>query len=288
MFFYPVLDALSDGRVIRRVVQGILRVSAWIMALLGLLFAVQVLKAGLQARDALPTVGAVLFAIVSLGAVACAFQIYYYRARSIDELGPSEYTVIPVVSILCRLTGEVLATLFAAAAVGLCLASWLGGSMGSPFASEFGPGPMLMSENNFVMGLVFFGWFLFAAFGAILFFYFLAESVVVLADIARHTRRLAVGAPPEPLRPAAAPRPASPAHARPHQPAPAPAPRPHAPAPAAAPAPGPTMHEPPRPPVVQPHPAPPAPAHGTAPLCRSCGARNELGSAFCSDCGAAL
>jgi hypothetical protein len=266
-FFYPVLDALSDGRVIRRVVQGILKVSAWILAALGILAVIQILKEGLRSNETLATVGSVLFAIVVLAWVACVFQACYYRSLSIDELGPSEYTVIPIVSILCRLTGEVLTTLFVALAVGLCLLSWLGAATGSPLAWAFGRGPLWSSENNFVVGLSLFGWFLLMAMGTILLFYFLAEAVVVLADIARHTRRLAAGAAPEVVRSAAA-RPAGPAHARP--------------------SPGSDVHPPPSPSAAEPPPAPPAATRAGSPLCSACGARNESGSAFCAECGSAL
>jgi len=209
MFFYPVLDALSDGRVIRRAVQGILTVSAWLAALTGILAVVGILKESFREQGSLATVGGILFAIIVAASIACVFQIYYYRARSIGALGQSEYTVIPVVSILCRLTGEVLATTFTAFAVGLCVASWLGAAPTTPLVGSFGPSPTWRSDNDFVMGLSLFVWFLFLAFATILFFYFLAESIGVLTDIARHIRRLAASASAEQLRSGPIPRPAS-------------------------------------------------------------------------------
>ena len=282
MFFYPVLDALSDGRVIRRVVQGILKVSAWLMALMGILAVIGILKESFRAQESLPTVGGILFAIIVVASIACVFQIYYYRSRSIGELGQSEYTVIPIVSILCRLTGEVLATTFVSFAIGLCVMSWLGAPTTTPFAGGFGPTPMWRSENNFVMGLSFLGWFLFTAFAIILFFYFLAEAVIVLTDIARHIRRLAAGAPPEPVRSAAAHRPTG---LGPGRTVPATTAAPPRAAASANPV---AAHDPagPSAPELANVGAPTAKA--TPSRCRSCGAKNESGSLFCAECGAEL
>lgn len=278
-FFHPVLEALSDGRVIRKAVAWALRILA-VLALLGGLYAfINVLKysfqsptvadrALLQSSSAEYTIGGLLLALIFITAVGCVAQILFYRAAKIDALTDSTFTVIPIVSILFRAFGEVYATLGAAVGVGGCFFIWL--TKSSPQALLFGFGGLLPSvpaEATFVGGLAFMAYLCVRSFLTLLSFYFLAECTLLLVDIAHNVGLLRGHFLPTP-QPAAAP------------PAPAPAPAYQPPAAPAYQPPAPPTYQPPAAPAFQP-PPPPAPSL----RCPVCGAGLEPGSVFCGNCG---
>lgn len=200
-FFYPVLDALNDGKVIRNSLAVVLRIQGVLVLLVGVYLLIEILKFAFH----LPTegtIGGLLFAAVLIGAILAVAQIHWYRARSVAALGDSLFTVIPIVSILCRLAGEVYATILASVGVGGCLFIWFAGF--SPLALLAGLGGLLPSTSSgsgFLGGLTFLAYLCVIAIMALVFFYFLAEAIVVVVDIAVHIRVLVKqtapgGAPP--------------------------------------------------------------------------------------------
>jgi hypothetical protein len=193
-FFYPVLQALSDGKIIRKSVAVALKVLGVLTLVGGLLVIIQILKAAFQFQQAEATLGGLLFAAMFLVAVVCVAQVLWYRASSVSELGESAFTVIPIVSIMFRAIGEVYATLAAAVGVGGCLLIWLArtnplwtlGALGGLLPTgQFGN-----SGSNFVFGISFLFSTCIAAFCGLIIFYFLAESIVVMVDVAKHVRLL--------------------------------------------------------------------------------------------------
>src|SRR5436853_4898217 len=118
MFFYPVLKALNDGKVIRRSTAIILRVLAVLFAVGGLYILVEVLKASFQFQNTEASFGGILFAVVYLAAILAIVQILWYRASCVRDLESSTFTVIPIVSILLRAAGELYATLLFAIGLG--------------------------------------------------------------------------------------------------------------------------------------------------------------------------
>jgi hypothetical protein len=192
-FYTPVLDALSQGRVIRTAVMRALQVLAVLTVLGGLFALVEILRASFR-LPARGTVGGLVLAALFAGAVLAVVQVLLYRARSVDSLGDSPFTVIPVMSVLFRALGEVYATLGVAVAAGGCLFIWLSGmsplSVIGAFGGPFALGP---TDGTFIGGL----WFLVAgglgAFVILLVSYFVAEATVVFVDIAQSLR--AGGAP---------------------------------------------------------------------------------------------
>lgn len=193
MFLYPALDALSDGRIIRRAVAALLRVQGVLNLLFALVAFIAILKESFRAEGMSTTIGGLVFAVVFSVAIVCVSQIQFYRANSVDALGESTFTVIPIVSILFRLIGECYAVLALALGAGGCFFFWLAGH--SPFEmlplgaiSHFFP---TGSEgSSFVGGLLFLLWSVLAAFFVLIIFYFLAEMTLVWADIARNIRHL--------------------------------------------------------------------------------------------------
>jgi hypothetical protein len=193
MFLYPALDALSDGRIIRRTVTALLRVEGVLNLLFGLIVFIAILKESFRAEGMSITIGGIVFAVVLAAAIVCVSQIQFYRANSVEALGESTFTVIPIVSILFRMVGECYAVFAVALGAGGCFFFWLAGH--SPFEmlplgaiSHFFP---TGSEGSaFVGGLLFLLWSLMAAFFVLIIFYFLAELTLVWADIARNIRHL--------------------------------------------------------------------------------------------------
>jgi hypothetical protein len=207
-FFYPILRALSNGRIIRASVSIGLRVLAVVSVLGGGYLLVELLKVIFQPQ--VPTeaaAGGLLFGIIFFAAVLAVGQIYWYRADSVRELEDSPFTAIPIVSILFRTAGEVYATLGASIAVGGCLFIWI--ARAYPYALMRGLGDVMPSTSTnltFLGGLAFLGYVGLISFLVLIFFYFLAESIVVMADIAVHVRLLVGPAPASaPPAPAAAP-----------------------------------------------------------------------------------
>ncbi len=197
-FFYPVLNALNDGTIIRGAVEVCLRILAILTIPIGAFALIGILKLSFQ----LPTegtIGGLLFAAAFAVTLACVSQIYWYRADSIRDLGDSPFTVIPVVSVLFRAVGEVQATFCAAIGVGGCLFMWL--AKMNPIGLIGGLAPFLPSssmEASFLGGITFLIYFGLFAIANLLAFYFLAEAIVVAVDIARQIRSIGAVSSPDP------------------------------------------------------------------------------------------
>jgi hypothetical protein len=184
-FFYPVLKALKDGRVIRRVVVLALQIVA-VLAVLGGLLAL-VLALGLSGGF---SVAGLLIAIFTLIGALCAAQVFWYRAGTVRDLEEGDFTVIPVVSILFRMFGETSLAVGIASSIGVGLAGVVSGS-GAPAGMSplstlipgLGGGGLVGGLIAMVAGCIF-------SFFSLLLFYFLAESTLVAVDIAQHVRTL--------------------------------------------------------------------------------------------------
>jgi len=192
-FFRPVLDALTDGKVIRTYVALALQVFGILSLVGGVYLLVEILKASFELPTA-GTIGGLLLAIVFVAAVLAVAQIFFYRAANIRDLGESQFTVIPIFSILFRCFGEIYATFGVAIGVGGCIFIWFSGV--NPLELLRGVAgffPSLYPEGTFLGGLLFLVYFALMSFGIIIIFYFLAESTVVLVDIAKNIRLLLAG-----------------------------------------------------------------------------------------------
>ncbi len=191
-FFKPVLDALDDGKIIRLVISFILQFFGVLSLIGGVYILVEILKVSFE----LPTegtIGGLILSIIFIAAVLAVVQIYFYRAKNIRDLGESQFTVIPIFSILLRCLGEVYATIGVAIGVGGCIFIWLSGSEIEELfelLGKFFPLPPFEAEATFLGGLIFLVYSALLSFVVILLFYFLAESTIVLVDIAKNIRYL--------------------------------------------------------------------------------------------------
>jgi len=183
------LEALESGSVIRAGVTLALRILGVVVGLSGVYVVIETLKLAFT----LPTTGTIggIMAAALIGfASFSALQIYFYRAASVSRLGPSPFTVIPIFSILFRTIGEVYAISAATVGVAGCLFTWFSGMNPASIVGSFFPMPPIPMESQFLVGLAFLVFLELIAFGALILFYFLAEAVLVIADIALNVRLL--------------------------------------------------------------------------------------------------
>ncbi len=191
-FFFPVLDALERGVVIRTAVAVVVRVAGVLMMLGGLVTTVLVGKYAFQAGDDAVTFAGLLVALIVFVGLLCVSQVYFYRAAAISRLPDSPFTVMPVVSILLRLAGEVYALLCVIGGVGGCLFTWIVGLGPGRILREFGGFlPSADSGDGFLGGLMFLLYLSSVGCWVLISSYFFAEVTLVASDIATNVRVLA-------------------------------------------------------------------------------------------------
>ena len=189
-----VLQALSEGRVIRSSIAIVMQVVAALILLGGLLALIQILKLSFSLSSATATVGGLVVAICVAAAVFAIAQIYLFRAQSVRELEDSPFTVVPILSILFRAVGETYAVLALALGVGGCVFTWFSGMSPRTLLGGLGdaiPGMPAGGGSGFLDGLIFVAALAVVAFLALVVFYAAAELVVVTVDIAINIRRMA-------------------------------------------------------------------------------------------------
>lgn len=187
LFMKSFLQLLSQGNFFRKAYAIVLRVLAVLVVIAALVGWIQVWKlVSGAATDAI--LGIIIFQFLFVIAIYMVVHAILIRAGDIAGLPESDFTVIPIVSISLKLIGEIYACFVAAVSVGGGIAMWLKSDAffmirgSAPFIPIFGGG------EGFFGGLLFIAGGLFAAFIALVFFYFLAEAVVVMVDIAKNTK----------------------------------------------------------------------------------------------------
>jgi len=191
-----VLQALESGSIIRIGVTLALRILGGLTVLAGIYSVIELLKAAFNLPTADTITGIVVAALIGL-AFFSAFQVLFYRAASVSELGSSSFTVMEIASILLRTIGEVYAISAGVLGVAGCISAWFAGGRGVNLGGTFIPALPIPMENLFLFGLAILVFLNLIGFGVLILFYFLAETVVVMADIAINIRSLvkANGAP---------------------------------------------------------------------------------------------
>jgi hypothetical protein len=195
-FMEKVLAKISQGQFFRKAFAVALQILAVVIALAALVAWITVWKSisgsGYSAEAIL---GIIFFQLLFVIAVYMVVHILLIRAGNINALPDSEYTVIPIVSITFKLFGEIYASFVTVISIAGGILTWFIGS--SAFYMIKSSAPLVPSYGNgegFWGGLVFMAGGLFSAFVGLVLFYFLAEAVVVLVDIAKNikmTRQIA-------------------------------------------------------------------------------------------------
>jgi hypothetical protein len=190
----PILEALAQGKVIRTIIAAFLQVIGVCSVLGGIYLFIEIMKISFsEYMPTVGTIGGIILGLILLAAVGAVFQIMFYRARSIHSLPDSSFTVIPILSMMFRAVGEAYAAVLVCIGVGGCITIWFAGEYAGgilyearrilPFDIERGVG--------FLDGVFFLILLAAVAFVSLVVFYFLAESIVAMVDIAKNTRELA-------------------------------------------------------------------------------------------------
>lgn len=199
----PVFHGLNDGKAIRVTVAWAIRVMGFVLAAAGVFWCIALIALGfkgsgmaMEVRSAEWLIGALLSAVFGLAFGYLTCGVCLFRAKSVAGLGDGHFTVLPILSILLRLVGEVACIGYCLVGIGGCLVLWIAGvnpltSFGAfapelPFAS--------LGSGGLIGGLEFAALLLLMAFGAIVVFYALAEFTVVAVEIANNTRALTIPA----------------------------------------------------------------------------------------------
>jgi hypothetical protein len=202
----PFFNALNDGKIIRSVVAAGLRCLAALTALGGVIWTILILVTAIKATETGGIIGGVILAAFFAASGFLQTGILLYRARTISDLGPSQFTITAMASVFFRLIGEELFVFFGLLGLGGAVYMWF--SDNNPLAS-IGPLASIAPSSGgrgFLGGLWFGVMFAVVAFCAIIVCYALAELTVVLVDIAKNTGalRLAVAGGGAPIVAAAA------------------------------------------------------------------------------------
>jgi len=188
LFMVPVLKSLDDGTPFRRGFALALRVIA-ILLIIGLLITWIALWKVVFSQDGVAIFGGFIFQVFLLVGFYMVIHTYWIRANDIEKIGKSEYTIIPIVSILLKMTGEVSAWGSFVIGLGAGIFQILAGYQFPGWRTPYGFFDNGMT-SSFVSGLlvIVFG-AVFALFWLIL-FYFLSEFIIMIVDIAKNTRAL--------------------------------------------------------------------------------------------------
>jgi hypothetical protein len=188
-FFRPMLEALNDGKIIRSTVVWSIKALALLILAGGVYLLVDIIKASSNMPTE-GTFGAIIFAAVLLGSIFVIAQIFLHRAKNIGELqeGPP-FLMIRVCSMLLRGFGEAYATLLVGVGAGGCVFLWLAKDNPLYYVGELAKFlPAMGPEPTLLGGVFFLGYYMLMSFVAFVVSYFLSESIVVMADIAKTAR----------------------------------------------------------------------------------------------------
>ncbi len=183
-FIKPFLTALQEGKSVRF---GIF-ILLWIIAVAVIVGgAVQWIDFWNQVsgEDAAGVFGVILYQIIYVVLIYLVFQILVIRASDVlnAEAFESEFTVIPIMSVLARAFGEIAAVSFTMQGVGLLIFLWFAGATPMGPGSEFFQGLILFT--GLVVGTGFKGGILALVYGIIFGFisivlaYFTAEVIIL-------------------------------------------------------------------------------------------------------------
>lgn len=302
----PIMRALAEGRVIRKVLTLIMQA----FAIASLLFGVYLIVQLIRGMSGAPTESVIagIIAIILLAAM-CFFvaQIFWLRASHTRDLAEGPYNLIPLGSIFIRAIGESYAAVYALMGVLGCLFLWI--TKANPWEAA-APSfvPAMTDQNPFFAGILFLVRCMLGSGLALLIGYFLAEVTLMTLDLVVHMRLTAGQNPTETSQYVGIP----------HYPAPPPAPQfappmpqyagapqypgappypeaqqyPGQPPPQYPPQPAP-QYQPPAPPQYGPPPAqqyPPSTQYPQQPpaagaRCPTCGADVTPGAPYCGRCG---
>jgi hypothetical protein len=162
---HPILSKLSDGHMIKLGFRFFLGLFAVLSLLGGIYF-------GYQPLDIAVNIWSILFFLSSTFTGWMVFQICWFRAGTIKETPDSRFVVSAIFSVFIRTIGEITATICTVIGV-------MGGliALFSDFGRMIPGGPIAIIAGPVVGFLI------------ISFFYFIAERLSALPEIAVNTKK---------------------------------------------------------------------------------------------------
>jgi hypothetical protein len=184
-----VLESLSKGSLVRTIM-------AFLFRFVGVANFIFIAYFFFKTISYAPDFWLVLLLLLLLVAAFFVLQIWFYRANKILGLEDSDFTVMPIFSHLFRAFGEMYALGAITIGLGGTLILWFSDyiySLGEflqylPFASL---------DSSFIGGIIFLLVTILVGFLIMLVSYFMAEYVLVFAEIAKNTRWLKKEVPEE-------------------------------------------------------------------------------------------
>lgn len=190
-FFNKILDALNNGHFIKSSMALAFRVIGVLSVLFGIIIIIRICNVGFsEYMPAKIVIGTIIFAITVAMAFLAIFQIWFYRADTIENITITDFVVVPVISILLRALGEIYLVFGLAVSLGGMFVIWLSGSPAGlfPMPGIIVPGFVYSTGSEFLTGILFFLTINIIAFSVLALFYFLAETAIVLVAIANNTK----------------------------------------------------------------------------------------------------
>jgi len=188
LFMEAVLEKISQGQFFRKAFAVALQILAVVIAIAALVAWITVWKS-LSGLSSEAIFGIIIFQVLFVIAVYMVVNILIIRAGNINTLPDSDYTVIPIISLTLKLSGEIYASFVTVISVAGCILTWFIGSSAIYMIKRSAPlVPSYGSGEGFWGGLVFMAGGLFSAFVGLVLFYFLSETVVVVVDIAKNIK----------------------------------------------------------------------------------------------------
>jgi len=188
LFMKSVLQLISQGQFFRKAVAVILRIMAVVVAIASLVVWIPEWQS-VSGASTEWTLGIIIFQLLFVIAIYMVVHTMLIRAGDIAELPEADFTVIPIASIALKLIGEIYACFAAVISFAGGILVWFirGDAFFlikrvAPIVPNFGGG------EGFLGGILFIVSGFFIAFFVLVFFYFLAEAVVVMVDIAKNTK----------------------------------------------------------------------------------------------------
>ena len=129
----------------------------------------------------------IMFQILMVVLIYCLVHTLLIRARTVEELQPTDYIITPLFSVTLKLLGEISACLFIFSGLAGGLSIWIAGGN---ILGALGISSISLGTNDFIGGLLTMLLGLLLAFASLVTFYYLSEVAIVLVDIATNTRSL--------------------------------------------------------------------------------------------------
>lgn len=193
---YPFLNLINNGRVIRVFMEYLLKLIGVLMILSFFVIGYRIIDLASGIDEISVIFAVIILIILTLFLFYCNFQICFYNADQIKHLGDSKFTIIPIFSLLIRMTGELLAFYTFYFGLVIFILSLFDNEVGQLiFVFDFiGLNPYQLIPINLGGSTIFY--FLSGIVSGIIILIltqFLAEAFIAIVEIARNTEIISKG-----------------------------------------------------------------------------------------------